>query len=85
MQYAVYSVRDILNGFGAPMCDHNDKTASRNFRIAFRGATGSDPRDYDLFRVAHFDTDTGEMIPEVSPVLVCRGIDCVSNEVSANG
>lgn len=85
MKYGIYSVRDILNGYGALMCDHNDQTASRNFRLAFRGSPSVDPRDYDLFRVGQFDTDSGELIPETSPVLIYRGVSCIMNEVGEDG
>lgn len=77
MKYNVYSVRDVLNGFGSPICDFNDKTAIRNFRSAFRNGSSVDPRDYDLFRIGSFDTDSGELIPETSMVLVFRGVDCI--------
>lgn len=84
MKYAIYSVRDILNGFGALMCDHNDKTAIRNFCAAFRSAAGVDSRDYDLFRIGTFDTETGMIVPESSPALIFRGIDLIKNEVTSD-
>lgn len=75
MKYGIYSVRDCLNGFGVPVCDFNDGTAKRNFRSSLVGHQIANPSDYDIFRIGHFDVDTGIVSPEASPVLIMRGID----------
>lgn len=83
MKYSIYAVRDCLNGFGTPMCDHNDETASRNFRNALKNPDFFCPSDYDLFRIGEYDVGTGMIIPEPSPVLIYRGLD-VKKEIENN-
>lgn len=76
MQYYIYSVRDVLNGFSVPVCDFNDKSAIRNFRSSLSAVSDVVRRDYDLFRVGIFDVESGVIIPETNPVLVFRGVEC---------
>jgi len=37
MKMPVYSIRDVLNGYSAPMVDVNDNTAIRNFKYSLAG------------------------------------------------
>lgn len=76
MKYNIYSVRDVYNGFSVPVCDHNDKSAIRNFRVSLNSVSDVVRRDYDLFRIGVYDVDTGVISPEEHPVLVFRGVDC---------
>lgn len=62
----LYSVRDILTGFGYPFVQPNDDSALRNFRYMLTPESKSEfsikPSDYSLFLVAQFDTDSGTYI-----------------------
>lgn len=62
----LYSVRDILTGYGYPFVQPNDDAALRNFRFLLTRESGSEfsvkPDDYSLYRVGRFDTDTGSII-----------------------
>ena len=77
MKYPVYSVRDVQVGFNQPMTDLNDNVAKRNFSFAVNnpdnGVMNFQPKDYDLYRVGEFDTESGLLIPESVPVLVVNG------------
>lgn len=81
MKYNLYSVRDVCNGFSVPVCDFNDKSAIRNFKTSLYSVSDVVRRDYDLFRIGVFSVETGIVTPEVSPVLIFRGVECeVSND-----
>lgn len=79
MKYNIYSVRDVCNGFSVPVCDFNDKSAIRNFRTSLSSVSDVVRRDYDLFRIGVFNVESGIVLPEVSPVLIFRGVDCEVN------
>ena len=72
----VFAIRDVLNGYGAPMLDHSDATASRNFKYAISSnpSIGFKPSDYELYCIGEYDSDTGSMIPLPSPILIMRGV-----------
>ena len=84
MEYGIYSVRDALNGFCPPMCDTTDGSAARNFKYALSQPGVPSPSDFDLFRLGTFDIDSGRIVPEEFPILICRGLD-VRKELEANG
>ena len=73
----IYSVNDALNGFGPLSLQNNDASAYRGFAEAFKDVYS--PADYSLFKLGSFDTNTGEIIPEV-PSVVCRATDFVKGE-----
>lgn len=77
MKYPVYSVRDVHVGFNPPTTDLNDNVAKRNFSYAINnpdnGVMNFRPQDYDLYRIAEFDTESGLMIPLTVPELVVTG------------
>ena len=75
MKYPVYSYRDVKVGFMPPQCDQSDQSAIRGFSYAVNGNNGMmnfAPKDFDLFKVGEFDTDSGELIPCV-PVQIASG------------
>lgn len=70
MKFGVYSIRDALTGFLTPTVDYNDFSATRNFRHAILtpgSLYDTAAKDYDLYRIGEFDSDTGLIIP-VTPV-----------------
>lgn len=75
MILSMYSIRDSLTGFLTPVIESNDAVAMRNFSVAMESDSTltHSPKDFDLFKIAVFDTDSGVVSP-VSPVqLVCSG------------
>ena len=73
----IYSINDALNGFGSPTLQNNDAAAYRSFAEVFKDVF--QPVDYSLWRLGSFDTETGELIPEV-PVVICRATDFVKGD-----
>lgn len=85
MKYPVYSVRDVQVGFNQPMTDINDQCAKRNFAMAINNPHNDimsySPKDFDLFRIGEFDTESGQMTAEPVPVLVVSGQSVYGSEV----
>lgn len=77
MIISIYSIQDALNGFGSPTLQNNDAAAYRSFAEVFKDVYS--PQDYSLWKLGSFDTETGELIPEV-PSIVCRATDFVKGE-----
>lgn len=76
MIYGVYSVRDLLTGFMAPVVEIDDDVAKRNFEFAVKnadGVLGFRPQDFDLMQIGVFDSETGDLVP-CDPSLVLAGI-----------
>ena len=84
MLYSVYCIRDKYTGFMSPAVDMNDDSAKRNFAYAINnnpGVMNFAPSDYDFYRVATFDSKTGDLRP-VQPIeFICNGNE-VLNEKS---
>lgn len=78
MVYRLYSVRDVQVGFNSPMTDINDNVAIRNFSYAINnpnnGIMNFEPRDYDLYCIGEFNTDTGLIDHFPVPELITKGI-----------
>lgn len=76
MTYSVYSIRDKYTGFMSPGVDMNDDSAKRNFAYAINnnpGVMNFAPSDYDFYRIATFDSKTGDIHP-VQPIeFICNG------------
>lgn len=75
MVYPVYSYRDNKVGFMPVQCDQNDATAIRGFAYAINGNSGVmnfSPKDFDLYKVGEFDTETG-VFKSCVPVLIVSG------------
>lgn len=76
MKAKLYSYRDNLVGFGPIMVETNEQTAIRGFGFAVNNASGMmgfAPKDYDLYYVGEYDTDSGVIIPASVPALVVNG------------
>lgn len=80
MTLGMYSIRDALVGYMTPVLESNDAIAMRNFAMALSQPNGPDslmswrPSDYDLFLIAHFDSETGALTPVSPPALVASGV-----------
>lgn len=75
MIYNVYSIRDSLTGFLSITLDQNDASAMRNFRHAMTNTSSlmhTHPKDYDLYRLGTFDTETG-VISDIDKVMIASG------------
>ncbi len=75
MKYNIYSIRDVHTGFMSPAIDQNDACAVRNFDHAAKQTQSlmySHTKDYDLFCIGTFDSDTGS-IESCTPRLVVSG------------
>lgn len=85
MIYPMFAVRDVNVGFNAPMTDVNENTAKRNFTFAINdpnnGVMHFAPKDYDLYKIGTFDTESGLLLPEPVPVLICSGVSVFGSEV----
>lgn len=76
MKAKLYSYRDNLVGFGPVMVENNEQTAVRGFSFAVNNASGMmgfAPKDYDLYYLGEFDTDSGLVLPAPVPSLVVNG------------
>ncbi|UPW41974.1 nonstructural protein [Dipodfec virus RodF1_52] len=79
MIYNVYCIRDLKVGFLSPVLELSDDIARRNFEHSF-GISGTlydtHPEDFDLCRVATFDSERGVFKSLSSPVVVDTGLQC---------
>lgn len=79
MKYPVYCIRDVHTGFMTPTVDQNDASAMRNFAHAVKRPDtlfNSHPKDYSLYKIGEFDSDTGEIVG-VMPELITDGYSLV--------
>ena len=61
----MFSIRDTKTGFTPPTCDQSEQSAIRGFGFAVNnreGVMNYAPKDFDLFKVGEFDSDTGEIV-----------------------
>lgn len=87
----LYSIQDRLSGFTTVTCEVNDQVAYRNFEHAvLNGGSvlSSHADDYQLVKIASFDSDSGLVVPCSPHVVVATGSSIVlsslrrsSNEV----
>lgn len=74
----VYGLQDRLNGFMSITLDNKDELAMRGFMHAIKCAPKdsffyTNPDDYSLYKIADFDTDSGQITPLSPPVFLMRG------------
>lgn len=70
MKYPVYAIRDVKTTFFPPQVAQNEEEAKRNFAMMVNnpsGVIGFAPKDFDLYKVADFDSMKGEVTP-VTPI-----------------
>lgn len=89
MNYPICSVRDVKTGFMAPTIDLNPDAAVRAFHLAVTKSPdvlGAYPKDFDLYQVGIFDSDSGSITPVVPIVWLTNGADALhaSREVSSD-
>lgn len=77
MKKILYSVRDDLNDFGSVFVAPSDGFAKRDFASAVNNpgpsAVAFSPKDFALYRLGTFDSETGLIQSEPVPVLIVRG------------
>lgn len=76
MIYPVFSYRDTKVGFMPPVCDQSEAAAIRGFSFAINSENsimGFSPKDFDLYQVGEFDTETG-VLTSIVPVQIASGI-----------
>ena len=66
---SLFCVRDKKGGFGDPMVDLSDYQAMRAFESFLLNNPNTvirtHPADFRFCRIGHFDTDTGELEPDL--------------------
>lgn len=80
MKYGVYSMRDNKTGFLTPTLDQNDQSAIRNFEHACQNTDSlffTHPGDYSLWKIADYETDTGELFPLHPTINLCEASSIV--------
>lgn len=79
MIFQMYSIQDRLSGFQTPVLEQSDPMAMRNFAMACdvvkreSSVMAFRPADFSLYRIASFDTSSGQLTPLVPIELVCSG------------
>lgn len=82
----VYAVRDYKVGYTNLVVEENEDVAVRNLKMALRNPDTlfyNEPKDFALFRLATYNTETGDIIPN-EPILVAEVYNLISevrNEV----
>lgn len=70
MKYPMFAIRDVKTTFFPPQVNQNEEDAIRGFAMMVNnpsGVIGFAPKDFDLFKVAVFDTEKGVVEP-VTPI-----------------
>lgn len=79
----VYSVRDLINGYGQPFTASNDAAATRDFKLAISRKDSIlfvSCEDFDLMRIGEFDDELGVLCP-CAPTIIAKGYS-IAKEVS---
>lgn len=73
----LYSIKDVKVGFMSPVMRKNDEQAIRDYKLTLNSPESnifnSNPEDYELWRVADFNEDTGAVTPELQFVFSAVG------------
>lgn len=83
MKFGVYSIRDSKTGFLSPTFEVNDQVAMRNFAHAVSNSDSvlfSHARDFDLYKIGTFDSDSGRVMPVEIPVMIISGASVLKGE-----
>lgn len=76
MIYGIYSIRDAKTGFMTPSIDINSDSAIRNFAFSLIGVPtviSTFAKDFDLYQLGSFDTDSGRLVPLDVPMYIMSG------------
>lgn len=79
MTLGVYCIRDLKVGWLTPTVDQNDASATRNFVHAMKNQNSilyTHSKDFDLYNIGEFDTETGILSGYAVPELVFEGASC---------
>lgn len=77
MTYGIYCIRDALTGYLTPTADVNDPSALRNFTSAVLTPGtlyDTSAKDYDLYKLGEFDSDSGRLNPLPAPQHLANGL-----------
>lgn len=88
MIYSVYAIRDVHTGFMTPTVDVNDQAAIRNFSHAVINSDTvlfSHAKDFALYRLASFDSDSGLFVPEALPQHLYEAADAIRDNIPDGG
>lgn len=80
MTFGVYCMRDVKTGFMTPSFDLNDQVAIRNFSHAVVNADNvlsSFAKDFSLYTIGTFDSDTGLITSLPQPRLLYEAVDAL--------
>ena len=79
MIYPVYTVRDVKVGFDTQfLVQMNDDAAKRAFEMAISNPNqmmGFKPSDFELYKIAEFDTDSGQIRAMSIPEFIIGGAE----------
>ena len=70
----VYSIRDMLVEFHAPIVGVNNEQMIRDFKIFCEKKAELERADLQLFKIGEFDTKTGIIVP-CEPEYIMGGIE----------
>lgn len=76
MKLGVYAMKDNLSGFVTPTFESNDEVAKRNFAYAISHKDTllyAQKKDFDLYKIGEYDTETGHLIPLESVEMLLQG------------
>lgn len=75
MKFNLYSIKDELSGFGAPVPIEDDDQAKRYFRMQKETSTliKTNPADFSIWEVGSFESDEGRVLGQSTPRLIERG------------
>lgn len=80
MKFFVYAIRDVHTGFLTPTFEVNDNVAMRNFNHAVNNSDSvlfTSMKDFDLYRIGEYDSETGRITPLDLPVVLMSATDCL--------
>lgn len=81
MIYGIFCIRDVKTGYMTPTVDLNVDSAIRNFAHSLSVSPSvitSFSRDFDLYNLGNFDSDSGLVSPLPAPKFVISATDALS-------
>lgn len=81
MKFNVYAIRDTHTGFLTPTFEVNDAVAMRSFSHAVQNSESllfTHAKDYDLYKIGVYDSDTGRIEALDLPVVLMSAKDVLS-------
>lgn len=81
MIYGIFCIRDSKTGFMTPSFDINPDSAIRNFAhslVAGPSVVTTFSKDFDLYEIGLFNSESGVIIPSTPPAFIFSGSDALS-------